>query len=57
MAEPGRPATSPRYATPTGAPCPRAVRVDGSVDGTGACFGCGTCLLFGGLVDVLARRA
>ena len=39
------------FATPTGAPCPRTVRQDGSVQGSGACLGCGTCLLFGGLVD------
>jgi hypothetical protein len=42
------------YATPTGAPCPRTVREDGSVEGTGACLGCGMCLLFGGLVDRVA---
>lgn len=41
-----------RYATPTGAPCPRVVRVDGTVLGSGACLGCGTCLLFGGLVEL-----
>ena len=29
------------YATPTGAPCPRAVRADGTVDGDGACHSCG----------------
>jgi hypothetical protein len=40
-----------RYATPTGSPCPRTVRADGSVDGSGACLGCGLCLLFGGLFD------
>lgn len=53
MAEPdGRDATEPqRYATPTGGPCPRWVRVDGSVEGSGGCLGCGTCLLFGGLLD------
>jgi hypothetical protein len=41
-----------RYATPTGSPCPRTIRVDGTVEGAGACFGCGTCLLFGGLVNI-----
>jgi hypothetical protein len=44
-----------RYLTPTGAPCPRTVREDGSVQGSGACFGCGTCLLFGGLVEAGRR--
>lgn len=39
------------YATPTGGPCPRAIRVDGTVEGGGDCLGCGTCLQFGGLVD------
>jgi hypothetical protein len=39
------------YATPTGAPCPRTVREDGSVQGSGACLGCGMCLLFGGFVE------
>jgi hypothetical protein len=34
-----------RYATPTGEPCPRAVRVDGTVEGTGECLWCGYCLL------------
>ncbi|MDR6325919.1 hypothetical protein [Actinoplanes couchii] len=34
-----------RYATPTGEPCPYALRTDGTVDGDGACRGCGTCLL------------
>ena len=43
-----------RYPTPTGDPCPRQVRVDGTVDGSGACFGCGTCMLFGGLLDAVA---
>jgi hypothetical protein len=33
------------YATPTGAPCPRCVRVDGSVEGSGDCLGCGYCLI------------
>lgn len=40
-----------RYPTPTGQPCPRCLRVDGAVEGSGACVGCGTCLLFGGLID------
>ena len=34
-----------RYQTPTGEPCPRAVRLDGTVEGAGACLGCGYCLL------------
>jgi hypothetical protein len=33
------------YATPTGDPCPRAVRVDGTVEGSGDCGSCGCCLL------------
>ncbi|GIE90084.1 hypothetical protein [Actinoplanes regularis] len=37
-----------RYATPTGAPCPYTLRSDGSVDGDGACRGCGACLLGAG---------
>lgn len=37
-----------RYATPTGAPCPFTVRLDGAVEGDGACRGCGTCLLGAG---------
>jgi len=44
LVEPGR------YGTPTGAPCPRTVRVDGGVDGSGECLGCGACLLGTGLV-------
>jgi hypothetical protein len=43
-----------RYLTPTGDPCPRVVRVDGTVLGSGDCLGCGTCLLFGGLLDASA---
>ena len=38
-------ADAPRYATPTKACCPRALRVDGSVEGSGDCLGCGFCLL------------
>lgn len=38
-----------RYATPTGEPCPRAVRVDGTLEGSGECTGCGHCL---GLQDM-----
>lgn len=33
-----------RYRTPTGEPCPRTVRVDGSVEGSGECYCCGYCL-------------
>jgi len=43
--------TGRRYGTPTGEPCPRVVRVDGTVDGSGDCLGCGTCLQFGGLLE------
>jgi hypothetical protein len=39
-----------RYATPNGAPCPRTVRVDGTVEGSGDCLGCGCCLVGSGLV-------
>jgi len=34
-----------RYATPTGECCLRALRVDGTVEGSGDCVSCGTCLL------------
>ena len=34
-----------RYPTPTGEPCPRCLRDDGAVVGTGACTSCGCCLL------------
>jgi hypothetical protein len=37
-----------RYQTPTGEPCPRSVRVDGTVD-NGDCTCCGFCLLLAGL--------
>jgi hypothetical protein len=40
-----------RWRTPTGEPCPRNVRVDGTIEGTGDCLGCGFCLLIAGLVD------
>lgn len=39
-----------RYQTWNGEPCPRYVRVDGTVVGSGDCVGCGTCLLGSGLV-------
>lgn len=39
-----------RHGTPTGEPCPRTVRVDGGIEGTGDCLGCGACLLGTGLV-------
>ena len=39
-----------RFGTPTGAPCPRTVRLDGAVEGSGDCHGCGACLLDTGLV-------
>ena len=35
----------PRWATPTGQPCPRAVKQDGTIEGSGDCLGCGFCLL------------
>ena len=33
------------FATPTGRPCPRSVREDGTVEGSGDCGSCGCCLL------------
>ena len=41
----------PSYATPNGCACPRTVRVDGTVEGSGDCLGCGVCMLFAGLLD------
>jgi hypothetical protein len=41
-----------RWVTPTGAPCPRSQRADGSTVGSGDCHGCGFCLLLAGLVDL-----
>ena len=38
-------ATVVRYQTPTGQPCPRSLRVDGTVWGSGDCQACGYCLL------------
>lgn len=40
-----------RYPTPTGEPCPRTIRVDGTIESGGNCQSCGTCLLYGGLID------
>ena len=40
-----------RYATPTGEPCPRTIRVDGTITNSGNCQSCGTCLLYGGLIE------
>jgi hypothetical protein len=40
-----------RYPTPTGEPCPRTVRVDGTIEFGGNCQSCGTCLLYAGLLD------
>ena len=40
-----------RYPTPSGEPCPRTIRVDGTIEFGGICQSCGTCLLFGGVVD------
>ncbi|MGZ6993169.1 MAG: hypothetical protein ACXVKJ_18815 [Ilumatobacteraceae bacterium] len=40
-----------RYATPTGDPCPRTIRVDGTIENGGNCQSCGTCLLYSGLID------
>jgi hypothetical protein len=33
-----------KYNTPSGEPCPRVVRRDGTVQGSGDCAACGTCL-------------
>jgi hypothetical protein len=44
------PGPSKRYQTWNGEPCPRHVRVDGTVVGSGDCLGCGTCLLGSGLL-------
>ena len=43
-----------RWGTPTGEPCPRWVRVDGRIEGSGDCQGCGFCLLLAGLVEFAA---
>jgi predicted enzyme related to lactoylglutathione lyase/CheY-like chemotaxis protein len=34
-----------RFATPTGEPCPRCLREDGILEGSGDCLACGFCLL------------
>jgi hypothetical protein len=44
-------AVGARWATPTGACCPRALDVHGNVVGAGDCCGCGFCLLLAGLID------
>jgi hypothetical protein len=41
-----------RYPTPSGEPCPRTIRVDGTIEFNGNCQSCGTCLLYGRLVDL-----
>lgn len=51
--DPEQPAVAPApqvHDTATGEPCPRSVRTDGTVSGSGDCVGCGTCLLGSGLV-------
>lgn len=40
-----------RYPTPTGDPCPRTVRLDGTIENNGVCQSCGTCLLRSGIID------
>jgi hypothetical protein len=40
-----------RYPTPTGDPCPRTVRTDGTIENNGVCQSCGMCLLLADLVD------
>ena len=37
--------TEAGYATPTGDACPRQLTSDGSLEGPGHCYGCGSCLL------------
>ena len=44
-AEPAADAGNGRYQTPTGAPCPRSLGLDGTIAGSGDCHGCGYCLL------------
>jgi hypothetical protein len=39
------PTNQRRWATPTGEPCPRVKRLDGTIEGSGDCVGCGFCLL------------
>ena len=43
--DPGATATASRWATPTGAPCPRSLGVDGTIVGCADCHGCGYCML------------
>ena len=43
-----------RYGTPTGDPCPRTIRLDGTIENGGNCQSCGTCLLFSGLIETIA---
>ena len=38
-------ATGTRWDTPTGEPCPRAVRLDGTIEGAAHCVSCSCCLL------------
>ena len=45
-----------RYPTPTGEPCPRTVRVDGTIEFGGNCQACGFCLLYAELVDQTDAR-
>ena len=40
-----------RYPTATGEPCPRTIRIDGTIENGGVCQSCGTCLLHSGLID------
>ena len=44
-----------RWHTPTGEPCPRAERLDGTIDGTADCLCCGFCLLLADLVERSVR--
>ena len=41
----------PQWWTPTGEPCPRIQRLDGTLEGSGDCVSCGFCLLLAGLVE------
>jgi hypothetical protein len=39
------PTNERRWATPTGEPCPRVMRVGRTIEGSGDWVGCGFCLL------------
>ena len=41
------------YPTANGEPCPRTIRLDGTIENGGVCQSCGTCLLYSGLVETV----